>query len=206
MSRLRRRDRRVTPAFDHGEPIKDFSILPILIFVAVITLILLQTYKPKTHALVIDLPFSSAATPYTWSELENSNTIRIDRTGAHFWNGESVGLGELVTALELTTNQTPTPFLSLQPNADAPYETVAKMLNLISAMQLADDKFCIDGLRQHRDFNKDHSGVNPTMTRSIAKLEKNLKLHTVLLIEDESDPPIPPERPNSVCDALAVLP
>lgn len=202
----RNRRRYSAANFDHGEPIKDFSILPMLIFVTVISLTLLQTYNPKTHAVVIDLPFPNAAPQYTLSELQNSNIIRIDRAGTHFWNGDMAGLGKLVTALELTTNQTPKPFLSLQPYADAPYETVARTLNLISAMQLADEKFCMDGLRQHREFGKDDTGVNPTMTRSIAKSEQNLRLHTTLIIEDESDPPTRPERFNTVCEALAQLP
>ena len=207
MIRKRRSSRYRAPDY-HGEPIKDFSILPILIFVSLLTLIALHSYRPQTHAVVIDLPILSGndQTGVLWEVPPPRNHISIEASGILRWNGNSIDGPGLASELALTKSQQPQPYLLFEPDAHAAYDTVAKVLNSIFLAGLADSKFCMIGMQEHREFGKQKSGLNPTLTA-----QPQLRLsYTLLPSEDQ------PIRRNKLtidmpaiageCDALTQLP
>ena len=68
------------------------------------------------------------------------------------WNGTPINEGQLVQALQTSTQMTPEPELQFEPEALASYELSARVLQLIKTSGVT--KFGFVGNDKYRDFGK----------------------------------------------------
>ncbi|WP_086738531.1 ExbD/TolR family protein [Erythrobacter colymbi] len=139
--------------FDHGAPIRAIDTRPMLfvaLFIAV--LFLLAASQTPTHALLIKLPQPEAGL------LANGDppvVYRIEVTAADRLrlNGELVSVEELVARLSQASKLEPRPVLAFEPDGAASYNLAAHTLAVLQRAGLNDERFCIDGMEKHGDFN-----------------------------------------------------
>jgi biopolymer transport protein ExbD len=142
------------PPFDHGRPIVLPNFTPAAMLFAVLAMVFLALQRPPTHALMIDLPVTSGLGegPEIWPA--NIPVHRIVPTVANeiLWDGEPISQTELVRRLHAAKTAIPRPGIVYAPRAHASYDLSAKVLNIIATAGLTEERFCLGGLAQHRDF------------------------------------------------------
>ena len=139
--------------FDHGAPIRALDTRPMLfvaLFIAVV--FLLAASQTRMHALLVNLPQPEAGL------LANGDppvVYRIELTAAEELrlNGELVSVDQLETLLSQASTLEPRPVLAFEPDGAASYEVAAHTLAIIQRAGLNDERFCIDGMEKHGDFN-----------------------------------------------------
>ena len=117
---------------DDGSPMMEMNTTPLIDVMLVLLIMFIITIPVATHAVPIDLP---QATPPTnepiVDPIKNKVTITIDNKVQ--WNGADQDIGGLVSLLAQTKTMDPEPELQFQPDQQAPYDTAAKVLQLIKA-------------------------------------------------------------------------
>jgi len=136
---------------DDGEPMMEMNTTPLIDVMLVLLIMFIITIPVATHAVNIDLP---APTPPTNvpPPKRDKNKVSITPQGEILWNGQAVDQGGLVYQLDLTTKMTPEPELQYQPDEYAPYDTAAKVLQLIKASGVT--AFGFVGNEQYSEFGK----------------------------------------------------
>ena len=136
---------------DDGAPMMEMNMTPLIDVLLVLIIMFIITIPVATHAVNIDLP---APTPPTTPPLIKpiKNVVTIDPAGTVLWNGQVVNNGELVYDLNQTMKFKPEPELDFQPDAQAPYDTAAKTLNIIKASGVT--AFGFVGNEQYYQFGK----------------------------------------------------
>lgn len=136
---------------DDGEPMMEMNTTPLIDVMLVLLIMFIITIPVATHAVNIDLP---APTPPTNvpPPKRDKNKVSITPQGEILWNGQAIDQGGLVYQLDLTTKMTPEPELQFQPDEYAPYDTAAKVLQLIKASGVT--AFGFVGNEQYSEFGK----------------------------------------------------
>ena len=136
---------------DENEPMMDMNTTPLIDVMLVLLIMFSITIPVATHAVNIDLP-SPQATPPDVQVKRDKNKVTILPSGEVQWNGVTVNNGQLVTALKATLSIKPEPELQYQPDAQAPYDMSAKVLNIIKGSGVT--AFGFVGNEQYSEFSK----------------------------------------------------
>ena len=110
-----------------GEPMMDINTTPLIDVMLVLLIMFIITIPMQTHAVKLDLPVDqNNQTPPPIDPVKNK--ITMNPAGQIFWNGSPVDLTVLRQYLDLTQQQNPIPELHLQPDPQAPYNSVDEVL------------------------------------------------------------------------------
>jgi biopolymer transport protein ExbD len=136
---------------DDGEPMMEMNTTPLIDVMLVLLIMFIITIPVATHAVNIDLP---APTPPTNvpPPKKDKNKVSITPTGEVLWNGNVIDQGGLVYQLQETAKMKPEPELQYQPDGQAPYDTSAKVLQIIKASGVT--AFGFVGNEQFSEFGK----------------------------------------------------
>lgn len=136
---------------DDGEPMMEMNTTPLIDVMLVLLIMFIITIPVATHAVSIDLP-SPSATPPDLNIKHDKNKVTITPAGEVQWNGTTLNNGQLVSALKATMAIKPEPELQFQPDAQAPYDMSAKVLNIIKGSGVT--AFGFVGNEQYSEFGK----------------------------------------------------
>jgi biopolymer transport protein ExbD len=136
---------------DDGEPMMEMNTTPLIDVMLVLLIMFIITIPVATHAVNIDLP---APTPPTNvpPPKKDKTKVSITPTGEVLWNGNVIDQGGLVYQLQETAKMKPEPELQYQPDGQAPYDTSAKVLQIIKASGVT--AFGFVGNEQFSEFGK----------------------------------------------------
>ena len=136
---------------DDGSPMMEMNTTPLIDVMLVLLIMFIITIPVATHAINIDLP-SPAATPPDVVIERVKNKVVVSPASEILWNGTPLSEGQLLTALQATMKIKPEPELQFQPDAQAPYDTSAKVLNIIKGSGVT--AFGFVGNEQYSEFGK----------------------------------------------------
>ena len=136
---------------DDGEPMMEMNTTPLIDVMLVLLIMFIITIPVATHAINIDLP---APTPPTNvpPPKHDKNKVSVTPTNQITWNNQPVDQGQLLYQLQATLNFKPEPELQFQPDPQAPYDTTAKVLNIIKGSGVS--AFGFVGNEQFVQFGK----------------------------------------------------
>jgi biopolymer transport protein ExbD len=110
-----------------GEPMMDINTTPLIDVMLVLLIMFIITIPIQTHAVKLDLPQDQPnQQPPPIDPVKNKVVITPDRV--ILWNGAPVNEVTLRQYLDLTQQMNPVPELHLQPDPNAPYEVVDRVL------------------------------------------------------------------------------
>ncbi len=112
-----------------GDPMMDINTTPLIDVMLVLLIMFIITLPPPTHAVKIDLPQDCAPNcPPPPEILPTKNQLYVAPNDAILWNNQPVALSQLRALLDSTQTMDPVPELHLQPDANARYDMVNKVL------------------------------------------------------------------------------
>jgi len=115
---------------DDGEPMMEMNTTPLIDVMLVLLIMFIITIPIQTHAVKVDLPVNSKNTTPPPIDPQK-NKITIDPQGAVAWNGTPVDQATLRQYLDQSAGIEPEPELHFQPDAQARYEDVDRILAVI---------------------------------------------------------------------------
>jgi biopolymer transport protein ExbD len=115
---------------DDGEPMMDMNTTPLIDVMLVLLIMFIITIPVQTHAVKVDLPQANP-NQVTPPVQPDKNTISIDAAGVVTWNGNPVDDLTLRQYLDQTTQLNPEPELHFQPDRNARYEVVDRVLAVV---------------------------------------------------------------------------
>ena len=115
---------------DDGEPMMEMNTTPLIDVMLVLLIMFIITIPVQTHAVKVDLPQNNP-NQVTPPVEPDKNTISIDPAGVVTWNGTPVDDLTLRQYLDQTTQLNPEPELHFQPDPNARYETVDRVLAVV---------------------------------------------------------------------------
>ena len=133
-----------------GEPMMDMNMTPLIDVLLVLLIMFIITIPVATHSVDIDLPQPNNAPPPDVQPTKNK--LVLTPQDQILWNGTPINEGQLVQALQTSTQMTPEPELQFEPEALASYELSARVLQLIKTSGVT--KFGFVGNHKYRDFGK----------------------------------------------------
>ncbi len=133
-----------------GEPMMDMNMTPLIDGLLVLLIMFIITIPVATHSVDIDLPQPNNAPPPDVQPTKNK--LVLTPQDQILWNGTPINEGQLVQALQTSTQMTPEPELQFEPEALASYELSARVLQLIKTSGVT--KFGFVGNDKYRDFGK----------------------------------------------------
>jgi biopolymer transport protein ExbD len=110
-----------------GEPMMDINMTPLIDVMLVLLIMFIITIPIQTHAVKLDLPVDQPNTPPPPID-PVKNKVVITASGQILWNGSPVTEGQLRQYLEASQQINPIPELHLQPEPEARYELVDRVL------------------------------------------------------------------------------
>jgi biopolymer transport protein ExbD len=110
-----------------GETINDINTTPLIDVMLVLLIMLIITIPIQTHKVPIDLPVSAPREV----PIRQANKLAIDAGGGLFWNGDPISEPVLAATLDRMTAMPEQPELQLQPDSEARYDVVDRVLALI---------------------------------------------------------------------------
>lgn len=113
-------------------PLGDMNTTPLIDVMLVLLVMFILAVPAAVNEVPIDLPAPNTEHPMVTVQ-PDKNTITISADSAIAWNGTAVSQGELTNLLAQTGRMVPEPELRFQPDAQAPYDTAARVLNLVKA-------------------------------------------------------------------------
>jgi len=136
---------------DDGEPMMEMNTTPLIDVMLVLLIMFIITIPVATHAVNIDLP---APTPPNQvpPPKHDKNKVSVTPTGEITWNNQPLDQGGLLYQLQQTIKIKPEPELQFQPDPQAPYDTTAKVLNIIKGSGVS--AFGFVGNEQFVGFNR----------------------------------------------------
>lgn len=113
-----------------GEPMMDINTTPLIDVMLVLLIMFIITIPVQTHAVKVDLPQNNPNQQNNPIK-PDKNTIAIDPAGVVSWNGTPVDDLTLRQYLDQTTQLNPEPELHFQPDRNARYEVVDRVLAVV---------------------------------------------------------------------------
>jgi biopolymer transport protein ExbD len=133
-----------------GEPMMDMNMTPLIDVLLVLLIMFIITIPVATHSVDIDLPQPTNNPPPLVEPIKNKLVLTAD--DAILWNGNPIDQGQLVAALQASTQMNPEPELQFEPEALASYSLSARVLQIIKSSGVT--KFGFVGNDKYRDFGK----------------------------------------------------
>ena len=138
---------------DDGIPMMEMNTTPLIDVMLVLLIMLMITIPPVSHAVNIDLPVQDPNQPPPEEFIDPVvNKIVIMPNNEIQWNGTPSSLDQIEQYLVQTKSMNPEPELQFQPDAQAPYDTSAKVLNIIKGSGVT--KFGFVGNERYATFGK----------------------------------------------------
>ena len=111
------------------DPMMDINTTPLIDVMLVLLIMFIITLPPPTHAVKIDLPQDCAPNCPPPPEIKpTKNVLYVAPNDTILWNNQPVALSQLRGLLEQTQTMDPIPELHLQPDANARYDIVDRVL------------------------------------------------------------------------------
>ena len=112
---------------DSGEPMIDMNVTPLIDVMLVLLIMFIITIPIQTHAVKLDLPQDDPnAVPPPVDPIKNK--LVITAGNQILWNGSPINEAQLRQYLDVTQQMNPVPELHLQPEPNARYEVVDRVL------------------------------------------------------------------------------
>ena len=127
------------PSGDEDSPMMDINTTPLIDVMLVLLIMFIITLPKPTDAVKIDLPTEcvkpdgSPCDDIKPPVEPEKNVIYIAPNGAITWNGSTVSERMLYDNLKLSLDVKPQPILVFQPDGQAPYQKVNKVLAVTRA-------------------------------------------------------------------------
>ena len=132
---------------EDGEPMMEMNTTPLIDVLLVLLIMFIITIPIQTHAVKVDLPQND---PNNQVNIEpDKNKISIDAAGVVAWNGTPVDDLTLRQYLDATKTINPEPELHFQPDSNARYESVDRVLAVIKRSGIS--KLGFIGNEQYRN-------------------------------------------------------
>jgi biopolymer transport protein ExbD len=133
---------------DDGQPMMEMNTTPLIDVMLVLLIMFIITIPIQTHAVKVDLPVNdpNAVNPPIDPV---KNKITIDAAGTTAWNGAPIDDVTLAQYLGQTLQMNPEPELHFQPDANARYEVVDRVLAVIKRSEIT--KLGFIGNEQYRN-------------------------------------------------------
>ena len=110
-----------------GEPMMEINTTPLIDVMLVLLIMFIITIPIQTHAVKLDLPQNQDnPTPPPVEPIKNK--VVVTAGDAILWNGTPVSLTQLRQYLDISQQMSPVPELHLQPEPNARYEVVDRVL------------------------------------------------------------------------------
>jgi len=137
---------------DDGSPMMDINTTPLIDVMLVLLIMFIITIPIATHSVDVDLPQPND-NPDNPTVNPVKNKVSLTRDAKILWNDQEITDGQLVSLLKESLAMPVEPELQFQPDAEAPYDLAAKVLNVIKASKVT--KFGFVGNEQYAYFSKD---------------------------------------------------
>jgi biopolymer transport protein ExbD len=132
---------------DDGEPMMEMNTTPLIDVMLVLLIMMIITIPIQTHAVKVDLPQPSPdSAPVVDTQ---KNKLYIDTEGRIFWNAAQIDEVTLRQYLDASLAIDPEPELHFQPDPQARYEVVDKVLAIIKRANIT--KLGFVGNEQYRN-------------------------------------------------------
>lgn len=138
-----------TPLTD--KPLGDLNTTPLIDVMLVLLVMFILAIPVASNSVAIDLPSTSAVPPIP-QILSARNKVSITPQSVITFNNQPVTAAQLAALLSASVRIKPEPELQFQPDQSAPYDTTAKVLNVIKRAGVS--AFGIVGNEQFRQFDK----------------------------------------------------
>lgn len=109
------------------EPMMDMNTTPLIDVMLVLLVMFIMTIPIQTHAVKIDLPTNSVNPPPKQID-PVINKLSIDAANTILWNGTPIDQATLRDYLSRTVNMSPEPELHFQPDPQAGFDLVDRVL------------------------------------------------------------------------------
>ena len=133
-----------------GQPMMEMNMTPLIDVLLVLLIMFIITIPVATHSVDIDLPQPTNAPPPLVEPTKNK--LVLTPQDQILWNGNPIDEGQLVAALQASTQMNPEPELQFEPEAQASYDLSAKVLQIIKNSGVT--RFGFVGNDKYRDFSK----------------------------------------------------
>jgi biopolymer transport protein ExbD len=131
---------------EDGEPMMEMNMTPLIDVLLVLLIMFIITIPIQTHAVKVDLPQGNNPAPPVQP---TKNTLAIDPAGTITWNGIPVNEVTLRQYLDQSAAMSPEPELHFQPDPQARYEQVDKVMAIIKRSNVS--KLGFIGNEQYRN-------------------------------------------------------
>lgn len=128
-------------------PVSTMNMTPLIDVLLVLLVMFIITIPIATHSVEVDLGGDDSVLPAPHPVI---NKLAITGADELLWNGEAVSQAQLAGLLRITTEMAVEPELQYEPQAQASYETSAKVLGLIKASGVT--KFGLVGNEKYQAF------------------------------------------------------
>lgn len=132
---------------DDGEPMMEMNTTPLIDVMLVLLIMFIITIPIQTHAVKVDLPQSQPNQPVVVEP--EKNKVYIDTQGQVYWNSAPIDDVTLRQYLDQTLQMSPEPELHFQPDPQARYEVVDRVLAIIKRANV--NKLGFVGNEQYRN-------------------------------------------------------
>jgi biopolymer transport protein ExbD len=118
-----------------GEPMMDINTTPLIDVMLVLLIMFIITIPIQTHAVKLDLPVDTGQnTPPPVDPVKNKVVVTPDNKV--LWNGSPIDLVRLRQYLDITQTMNPIPELHLEPDGQARYDLVDRVLAVTKRAQV----------------------------------------------------------------------
>ncbi len=131
-----------------NDPMMEINTTPLIDVMLVLLIMIIMTIPIQTHAVKVDLPQSNTPQPQNPVEPEK-NKVYIDPQGQVYWNSAPIDDVTLRQYLDQTLQMSPEPELHFQPDPQARYEVVDRVLAIIKRANV--NKLGFVGNEQYRN-------------------------------------------------------
>ena len=133
---------------DDGEPMMEMNTTPLIDVMLVLLIMFIITLPIPTHKVTVDLP-QNTNQPLN-AVLPDKNTLQIDPAGTVMWNGTPVDDLTLRQYLDQSAALNPEPELHFQPDPQARFDVVDRVLAVIKRSKVT--KLGFIGNEQYANF------------------------------------------------------
>ena len=132
---------------DDGQPMMDLNTTPLIDVMLVLLIMFIITIPIQTHAVKVDLPQNS---PQNATPIEpEKNKLYIDAEGRVYWNSVQIDDVTLRQYLDASLQRDPEPELHFQPDPQARYDVVDRVLAIVKRANVT--KLGFVGNEQYRN-------------------------------------------------------
>lgn len=143
---------------DDGTPMMEMNTTPLIDVMLVLLIMFIITIPPSTHAVDIDLPIANPEESDPPPVKPDKNQLSIKVNNEVTWNGTPISTDQLAAYLKQTKDITPEPELQFQPDPNASYEMVDRVLVIIRNSEVGNFGFV--GNEFYGTFGKAEQGPN----------------------------------------------